>query len=576
MIVFKDYRGFEKPSLYLNKIDGYLNRLKMDSFPHYSTFVSLFLEAAELETGITDSVSFEVDNITALVSLCHELTAISAEMVYEVQTNKLQKDDHLKLLRKKVSEFGDYEIPPLIPVCIPEGFAFYGLYPEMYMEAAERFYKKRLPEKIVCIGLRSIGTALSALVEVVLKKQGCVTWSLTLRPKGHPFDRSVEFSSQISDRLRELRDYWFLVIDEGPGLSGSSICGTLEKLLEIGIEKGKIVVFPSWNPDAGRFVSEKAKLLWPLFDKFTSDFTDVWIRNSKLQQLLKMNIVDDFSAGNWRDFVVEDKAFFPAVYSHHERRKYLLIDNLGNNYIAKWIGLGKYGDELLDRARILANNNFCPVVCDSFYGFAVSPFISGSPLRHSDVNRKLLQFAAEYFLCINRNFPSKLTATFEKMNEMVCLNVKEGIGTSYDNKLKSLALFPKEVYENNVVAVDGRVMPHEWLWTGDRFYKVDQLEHHCDQFFPGCQNIAWDIAAFCIEFNLDKKFEREFLDIYIQRSADTDIDDRISFYRIFYLAFRLGYVTIAADSLSNSLDGDRFKGEIEKYKQLLINELNTF
>lgn len=56
-----------------------------------------------------------------------------------------------------------------------------------------------------------------------------------------------------------MSDYWFLVIDEGPGLSGSSICGTLEKLLKIGIAAEKIVIFPSWNPDVNRFVSEKAK-----------------------------------------------------------------------------------------------------------------------------------------------------------------------------------------------------------------------------------------------------------------------------------------------------------------------------
>jgi hypothetical protein len=159
------------------------------------------------------------------------------------------------------------------------------------------------------------------------------------------------------------------------------------------------------------------------------------------------------------------------------------------------------------------------------------------------------------------------------MNEMIHLNVTEGIGNSYDKKLTPVDLFPENLYENNVVAVDGRVMPHEWLWTGDRYYKVDHLEHHCDQFFPGCQNIAWDIAAFCIEFNLDKKAEHEFLSIYLQKNADAHIYDRIAFYRIAYLAFRLGYVSTAADSLSDSMDGDRFKGEVEKYRNALISEL---
>ena len=575
MIIFKDYRGFEQTSYYLNNINEYLNLLEMNSSLHYSKLISLLLEVAELETGITDTVSIDVDRLTPLVKLCHEMTNISAEMVYETWVGKLFTNDCKKQIRNIIKEIADCDAPRLIPACIPEGFAFYGLYPEMYMEAAEQFFLKRTPEKIVCVGLRTIGTVLAALVEVVLKKKGCTTWSFTLRPKGHPYNRSVEFTAEIRDRLIQLRNSWFLVIDEGPGLSGSSICGTLEKLIEIRIPAEKIVIFPSWNPDANRFVSEKAKRLWPLFDKFTTDFTDVWITNCKLQKIFDMEIIGDFSAGRWRETVIKDEFHFPAVYSHHERRKYLLLDNQCNRYIAKWIGLGKYGDALLTRAKILADNNFSPPVRCTTYGFAVSPFVEGCPLRSDDVSQKLFEFAADYFCFIKSNFPSKLSTSYEKFNEMIHSNVFECLGSSYDVKLKAIDLFPKNVYENNVVAVDGRVMPHEWLWTGDRYYKVDQLEHHCDQFFPGCQNIAWDIAAFCIEFSLDQKAEHDFIDCYVQRDSDRHIYELIPYFRIAYLAYRLGYVSSAANSLFDTMDGNRFVNEIEKYKRILLKDLNT-
>ena len=60
-----------------------------------------------------------------------------------------------------------------------EGYAFYALYPESYLEAA-----RGLPPDSTVIGLRSIGTGLAALVAA-----SCgATEAFTLRPCGHPFD----------------------------------------------------------------------------------------------------------------------------------------------------------------------------------------------------------------------------------------------------------------------------------------------------------------------------------------------------------------------------------------------------
>src|SRR6185295_362986 len=58
-------------------------------------------------------------------------------------------------------------MPDLREVTVPEGFAFYGLYPETYLEAAARLRSSsdgpwRGPLRV--IGIRSIGTSLAALV----------------------------------------------------------------------------------------------------------------------------------------------------------------------------------------------------------------------------------------------------------------------------------------------------------------------------------------------------------------------------------------------------------------------------
>src|SRR5579871_2839420 len=64
------------------------------------------------------------------------------------------------------------QVPPLpdeITSSVPEGYAYYGVYPEDYGRAAIRFFREVQPKRVVVIGIRSIGTSLSAVVAAVLK-----------------------------------------------------------------------------------------------------------------------------------------------------------------------------------------------------------------------------------------------------------------------------------------------------------------------------------------------------------------------------------------------------------------------
>ncbi len=52
------------------------------------------------------------------------------------------------------------------------------------------------------------------------------------------------------------------------------------------------------------------------------------------------------------------------------------------------------------------------------------------------------------------------------------------------------------------MAIDGRMLPHEWVTDGGRLMKVDALDHPADDFLPGCRDIAWDVAGACVELGL--------------------------------------------------------------------------
>jgi hypothetical protein len=126
------------------------------------------------------------------------------------------------------------------------------------------------------------------------------------------------------------------------------------------------------------------------------------------------------------------------------------------------------------------------------------------------------------------------------------------------------------------VEIDGRMMPHEWILTDKGIFKTDHLEHHCDQFFHGSQNIAWDIAGFCEEFGLSKQQRDVFTEMYMEKTGDTLFQKRLPFFTIAYLAFRLGYVSLAVDSLRGSDDCGRFEKLRNRYKERLQEMLLNY
>lgn len=573
MIVFKDHHDFNSKEHFIRSIYSYIDQIQYKIKPDYSTLVSLFIEVSEFETGISDVFEKE-DDISTPVHWSHDITLASAQLVYDSWGNHEKSDHLLEVIKRGIAQFSSFTIIDRIPVCESEGYAFYGLYPEMYMEAAIEFARINPKKEVVCIGLRSIGTSLCALVDTVLNNNGCRAWSFTVRPKGHPFDRKINIPLSVKEKILRGGEKIIAVIDEGPGLSGSSIGGTLQKLIESGVTKNQIVLFPSWNPDGEGFISESAKKLWPQFRKVTKDFSDIWIVNKKLENMLGMRITHDFSAGNWREYLFKDESEYPSVNSHHERRKFLLIDENKRRFIAKWVGLGRYGERLVERAEKLNRYDFNPHIFDKKYGFVIFPFLSGHPVMVNDMCDQLLKFAVDYFTALKKQLPGVLSAPYEKMKEMIYLNVIEGIGEAHLKEINIIEKITKGMYESDIVSVDGRVLPHEWIFTGDRYFKVDHIEHHCDQFFPGCQNILWDLAAFCIEFDLDKEKQKEYLSYYLERNAEKCFFERFQFYTIAYLAFRLGYTKLAADSLKETADGKRFDNQTDKYKNKLISALS--
>lgn len=570
MLVYGDHKECMETSLMIGRIREIVRFLAVR--PDYDHAVELLSECGSLETAVTDQLCTDAERVTVLTSGCRQLTLSAAWILNRCYRSESVERSSLQSIMKQLEIVGTVGWPREIEYSVPEGYAFYALYPECYICSAEKFYNQVHPSRVVCIGLRSIGSSLSAVVASRLQQLGVEAVSFTVRPRGHPFDRYVEFGGELVDFVRSGLSGLFLIVDEGPGLSGSSLCGTARSLEAIGVSAHNVVLFPSWVPSGRELLSEQAKICWPVYRKVCTAFEDV---KSRMRRFSSLGECLEVSAGRWREVLWGPHSEYPAVNPFHERRKFLVRGEESNRYrsVLKFAGLGKEARESETLSRSLEERNFAPAVIDCSEGFIQYEFIDGS--RHQgNPGNEFLSTVADYFACRREVLPvDRKPVPLEQMELMIRVNTEESIGRRFAEGISSNSLIREELYYEDTAAVDGRMFPHKWVNSSGNWYKLDGTDHHRDQFLPGVQNSAWDVAGFFIEFGLSRAQRKIFLEMYGKRMADPFIIERLPFYLVAYSAFRTGYAVMAAESLGESSDGIRFRRLAKFYKYILRTEL---
>ena len=414
--------------------------------------------------------------------------------------------------------------PRTIVTSVPEGFAFYGLTPDMYTRAAVRFFDECRPEQVVVTGIRSIGTTLSAVVAAALEERGAIVERLLVRPEGHPFDRGVKLRRQATDE-------WIAIVDEGPGLSGSSFCGTARAWLDAGARSDRIVFFPSWDPDPSQLCSEQARTMWRQHRRYVGEYVPPFDGI-------------DISAGMWRKHWLP-RSRWPAVDPRYERRKYLLPDGM-----AKFHGLGLYGAPAWDLSQQL--EGFVPHVRQGPDGYLIHDVVD--EVIAPDCDREFIEHVSRY-LCHRKQLPAGEGAGFDEICEMIRMNVPDA---------PDLERFRSLIEDQPKVPVDGRMAPHEWIRTQNGFLKTDAVDHCRDHFYPGCQDIAWDIAGVSEEWEIDPE-------LLCHRVGGERLQERVAFYRVAYLALRLGLAELGRQTE----DGPLFEKQAKHHRIRLRKRLTS-
>lgn len=539
-------------------------------FSRHDAATELLMETGRLEAGITDALFPDADGVNELSMAARRATVLAGH-VFLASWEERAKDAAAwaSRLLSVLECMASMPLPWKIKTRIPEGYVHYGLFPEVYIKAAKDFFESVRPREAVCIGLRSIGTSLSAVVAATLEELGCEVRSFTFRPKGHPFRRKARLSAQLEAALKDAGKP-FLIVDEGPGLSGTSFSSAAKKISSLGVDDKKIFIFPSWEPDADSFISAEARAIWGRHEKYTASFEDLWVKSGRLAREASVGPgLLDISAGMWRTLFYRGESEYPATHPRHERRKYLSEGTV----LLKFAGHGRYGREKLKRASAIAEAGYGLPVEGLYNGFIKSGFVEARPLNRGEMNQVLLDEMAGYLAFLRKNFAAEKGMAFEEFCRMATRNITLGLGGEWAEKAASLEAM-KEVYEAGApVEVDGRMMPVEWLLTRKGYKKADTLDHHSDQFFPSSQDISWDLASAIIEFDMSPMEQRYFVSRYSVQARDAVNAERLRLYMVAYLSFKLGYASFAAEELGATADGPRFKDQASRYAARLKREI---
>jgi hypothetical protein len=551
MIVYRLQERSVRTRREIDELRGRLEQIGRYASPDHAGIQEILIHLGEIESGVMDAIDAGIHSAEAS-TFRNAMTAAGRLLCRSWRGG--MGDEWVNRCRAALDQIAALDLPNAIVTSAPEGYAYYGLFPEMYIEAAEQFWRDSPPDNVVVIGIRSIGTSLSAVVAARLAEFGCRVQSATVRPHGHPFDRVVQIPRAT---WKDAGQCWFAVVDEGPGLSGSSFAAVSKALESIGAPDERVVLFPAWDPDPSGFVNESARARWTRHRKYIGSFRPEWLGG----------VSQDLSAGKWRDKMYPTEAEFPAVQPQHERRKYL--DGPGR--LLKFEGLGRYGNGRFALADELARAGFSPSARSLSNGFISFDFVPGRPLRPGDTSRGILDRIASYAAFRARQFPVERSLSFDDMMQMIEVNAREALGSDAGG----LDAVRAEFEDRAAVAVDGRMLPHEWLDTGQQLLKTDATDHCADHFFPGGADILWDIAGAAIEFQLDAG-ERDYLiERYGAISGDRPSRDVLRFYEVAYAAFRLGYSTLAAHATSGTADHERFKAMAARYRNLMMLKLSA-
>lgn len=489
-------------------------------------------------------------------------------------TNDLRANEKLNELKALLEAVS---LPNTLSVSTPEGFAYYNLHPLAFADVLQKVAP--FPQRIAVIGIRSIGTTLSSICSAATRRRGVQAERITVRPTGHPYDRRTEFSPQQLEFVRReiFAGAGFLIVDEGPGLSGSSLLSVGEALVRSGVASAKIIFLCSYEPNVEALCAPGGPRRWREFRSIAA------APSAQIRKPVEAQIW--IGGGEWRGHLlsqglVSQASCWPASWMSFERAKYLS----GSAVIAtsaasdcrffKFLGLGHYGEQVFEREERVAAAGFAPPPRMESDGYVSYPLISGRPMGAEELTESVLARMAAYCAFRQQNFSARLShiepahagpSHLDSLQQMAEHNLKE---LRFE--------IPVKLTMEHPVLADAHMQPHEWLLTSSgQVLKTDSGGHGDDHFFPGITDIAWDLAGAIIEWKMEAEQAATFLEMYRRASRD-NAAPRIAEFIKAYAVFRCAYCMMAAKAVQDTEEQWRLHQAAANYGAVLESKMVEF
>jgi len=425
-----------------------------------------------------------------------------------------------------------------LPTIVPEGYLFYGLFPEVYGILGQSLASGWTGRPVVVVGVRSIGTSLSAAVAAGLRLSGCPVVRHTVRPTGDPFQRELVPDRALLDQWRQAaaRGDQFVAVDEGPGLSGSSLAAVVEAFRRQGAEQVTILCAdpPNHLPQG----SDAVRRLWETTSVHPARPLIEAVLQRTLAGLLSdstglpFTVIRDLSWGDW-------SITTPPVLPGQERRKLLLWDG-ERQVLAKFVGFGEIGLLKARLAQRLGDEALSPTYRGFAHGFLLLNWEGNAAVARQAV----LDAAPRYYAYLRCHCPAEVGIDFGDLARIVADTSTAWLGDSRAGLVRRLAGAVAGADPRALIG-DQRPEPGEWIARGAAIVKCDAADHFLDHSWARRQDIAFDLAGFLDLWAITDRERQVLLASYVSQSADPGVYARLPFFRAVFAAHRLAMLDTA-------------------------------
>ncbi|HKO51448.1 MAG TPA: hypothetical protein VJV79_27255 [Polyangiaceae bacterium] len=425
---------------------------------------------------------------------------------------------------------------------LPEGFAFYALYPEQYCAAAVAYWGRHGPGQgcTHVLGLRSIGTTLSAAVAVVLRAGNAIHRRYSVRPYGQPFQRQIELTKPIAGDER------VLVVDEGPGLSGSSFFAAYSALNALGVAARRQVYFCAHPHPPGKMASRTIHTFWQQAERFVASNHDSSISTagglcSTIRYELSRHFgtrvlsLEDISGGRWRGQAFAESTSWPAAYAAFERPKLIARLADGRRVVLKYYGQVLRPDAVAqqvdwsDRAAARQISSSDSSVA-TIHGYVARYWLEGELLSVGDKSDAILERLAKFVA----------SRPWQRLN---------------DERSAARAYY----------GATGALGPQEWLRALDgRVVKLPETLAGYDHTAVRSEPLGWDLAAVVVEWQLTVPETEQLLASFRAHSGLSADAPEISPHIRRYACFCMAKARFCADQ-SAGWEASRLENEAVRY-----------